>query len=322
MRATALMSTPADSALVTAPPGPAAADVAAVRSRLADYLELTKPKIGLMALVTVAVGFLLGAAPRPSGEFLVQTLIGTALVAAGGSALNHWLERRADGAMRRTRNRPLPAGRMGGAEVFAFGLTLAAVGVAYLAAAVPHPAAAAAAAAPCVRYVAGYTPRKRVSAGNTVVGAVPGALPPVIGWCAARGTLTAEAGALFLILFVWQLPHFFAIAWLHRHDYARGGMKMLPVVDRPDGRRTGWATAATAALLLAAGATPYLCGAAGPWFLAGATAAGLWFLARAVRFAADRNDRTARRVLRGSLVYLLAVMLLLVLDGVLPRYLG
>jgi len=316
MRASVL-APPVEPALAT--PDAAAA---AVRSRLADYLELTKPKIGAMALVTVAVGFLLGAAPRPSGELLVQTLIGTALVAAGGSALNHWLERRADAEMRRTRSRPLPAGRMGGAEVFAFGATLAAVGVAYLAVAVPHPAAAAAAAATCVLYVAVYTPLKRVTAWNTVVGAVPGALPPVIGWCAARGTLTAEAGALFLILFVWQLPHFFSIAWLHRHDYARGGMKMLPVVDRPDGRRTGWATAATAALLLAAGVTPYLCGAAGVWFLAGSAAAGVWFLARAVRFALARNDRTARSVLRGSLVYLLAVMMLLVLDGVVPRYVG
>jgi protoheme IX farnesyltransferase len=316
MRATALAS-PVEPVL-TAPD----AAVAAVRSRLADYLELTKPKIGAMALVTVAVGFLLGAAPRPSGELLVQTLIGTALVAAGGSALNHWLERRADAAMRRTRNRPLPGGRMGGAEVFAFGLTLAVVGVTYLAVAVPYPSAAAVAAATCVLYVAVYTPLKRVTAWNTVIGAVPGALPPVIGWCAARGALTAEAGALFLILFVWQLPHFFAIAWLHRHDYARGGMKMLPVVDRPDGRRTGWATAATCVLLLAAGTTPYLCGAAGVWFLAGSTAAGVWFLVRGLRFAADRNDRTARQVLRGSLVYLLAVMMLLVADGVVPRFVG
>jgi protoheme IX farnesyltransferase len=314
MRATAFAP------VIETPAEPAA--VAAVRSRLADYAELTKPKIAVMALVTVAVGFLLGAAPRPSGELLIHTLVGAGLVAAGGSALNHRLERRADARMRRTQDRPLPGGRMAPAEVTAFGLALALAGVAYLAVAVPHPSAAVVAALTGVLYVAVYTPLKRVTAWNTVVGAVPGALPPVIGWAAARGELTAEAGALFLVLFVWQLPHFFAIAWLHRHDYARGGMRMLPVVDRPDGRRTGWATAATCGLLLAAGVTPYLVGAAGAAYLVGALAAGVWFLARGVRFAADRNDRTARSVLRGSLVYLLGVMLLLVLDGVLPRYLG
>jgi protoheme IX farnesyltransferase len=317
MRATALAP-----AIEPAAVSPEPAAVAAVRSRVADYVELTKPKIAAMALVTVAVGFLLGAAPSPSGELLIHTLVGAGLVAAGGSALNHWLERRADARMRRTRHRPLPAGRMTPADVCAFGLALAAVGVAYLAVAVPHPAAAVVAAATGFLYVAVYTPLKRLTAWNTVVGAVPGALPPVIGWAAARGELTAEAGALFLILFVWQLPHFFAIAWLHRHDYARGGMRMLPVVDRPDGRRTGWATVATCVLLLAAGATPYLVGAGGPAFLVGAGLLGVWFLARAVRFAADRTDANARRVLRGSLVYLLGVMLLLALDGVLPRYLG
>src|SRR5438045_3445644 len=138
-------------------PAADAAAVAAVRSRLADYAELTKPKIGMMALVTVAVGFLLGAAPRAGGELLVHTLVGAGLVAAGGSALNQWLERRSDARMRRTRGRPLPAGRMSPAEVAAFGLTLAAVGVAYLAVAVPHPAAAVVAAATCVLYVAAYT---------------------------------------------------------------------------------------------------------------------------------------------------------------------
>jgi protoheme IX farnesyltransferase len=310
------------SAVLPAVASPESAAVAAVRSRLADYFELTKPKIGAMALLTVGVGFLLGAAPRPSGELLIHTLIGTALVAAGGSALNHWLERRADADMRRTRNRPIPAGRMSGPEVFSFGVTLAVVGVGYLAISLPHLGAAATAAATCSIYVCVYTPLKRVTAWNTGVGAVPGALPPVIGWAAARGELTAEAGALFLILFVWQLPHFFAIAWLHRHDYARGGMRMLPVVDRPDGRRTGWATAATCGLLIPVSVTPYLCGAVGPWFLAGSLVAGMWFLGRGLRFAANRNDRTARLVLRGSLVYLAGVMLLLVLDGVLPRYVG
>ncbi|CAN5428535.1 heme o synthase [soil metagenome] len=296
--------------------------VEAVRTRLADYLELTKPKIAVMALVTVAVGFLLGAAPHPSLQLLLHTLIGTALVAGGGSALNHWLERRADLKMNRTRNRPLPAGRMTPAEVFAFGVTLAVTGVVYLAVSVPHIEAAISAAATAFLYVAVYTPLKRVTAWNTVIGAVPGALPPVIGWCAARGEMTLETLALFLILFVWQLPHFYSIAWLHRHDYARGGMKMLPNVDRIDGFWTGVATVATCVLLLTVGAMPFAIQSTGWVYLAGSTWLGVWFLARCIRFAKNRNDRTARTVLRGSLVYLLGVMTLLVADGLLPRYLG
>jgi protoheme IX farnesyltransferase len=290
--------------------------------RLADYFELTKPKIAAMALVTVAVGYLLGGAPSPSFEILFHTLIGTALVAAGGSALNHWLERRADGRMIRTRNRPLPAGRMQSAEVFAFGITLALAGVIYLAFAVPNISAAIAAAATVILYVAVYTPLKRVSAWNTVVGAVPGALPPVIGWCAARADLTSETLALFLILFVWQLPHFFSIAWLHRHDYARGGMRMLPNVDRADGFATGLATVLTCFALIGVAVMPFAIHSTGLVYLIGSLLLGGMFLDRCARFAVSRNDRTARAVLRGSLLYLMGAMTLLVADGLLPRYLG
>lgn len=292
------------------------------RPAFADYLELTKPKIATMALVTVAVGYFLGAAPSPNLAILIHTLIGAGLVAAGGSALNCWMERTADARMNRTRSRPLPGGRMTAAEAFSFGLTVAVVGVVYLAAAVPNIEAAIAAAATGFLYVAVYTPLKRLTAWNTVIGAIPGALPPVIGWCAARDTLSADAVALFAILFVWQLPHFFSIAFLHRHDYARGGMKMLPCVERPDGFWTGVATVATAVLLLAVGLTPYFFGSAREVFLVGSAILGFWFLARCVRFAIDRNERTARTVLRGSLVYLAGVMALLVADWMLPRYFG
>jgi protoheme IX farnesyltransferase len=301
---------------------PAAVAVPEARARLADYVELTKPKIAAMALVTVAVGYLLGAAPGFRADHLLHTLLGAALVAAGGSALNHWLERRADAQMRRTANRPLPAGRVSAQEAFAFGFVLALVGVGYLAVTLPTPAAAAVAALTFILYVGVYTPLKRVTTWNTVVGAVPGALPPVIGWCAAGGAVAAEAWALFAILFVWQLPHFYSIAWLHRDDYARGGMRMLPVLDRRDGRLTGWATALTCGVLLIVTAAPTAVGAAGWLYLAGALPLGGWFLARTVRFALRRDDKTARAVLRGSLVYLIGVMGLLVLDGVVPRYLG
>lgn len=290
------------------------------RSRAADYLELTKPRIGIMALVTVAAGYLLGAAETFNAAQLFHTLLGAGLVAAGGSALNHWLERNVDGKMRRTSNRPIPSGRVMHTEVLLFGTSMALGGVAYLYVLIPHIGAAIAAALTFSMYVLVYTPLKRVTSWNTVIGAVPGALPPIIGWCAARDTLTWEAVSLFAILFVWQLPHFYAIAFMHRDDYARGGMMMLPVVERRDGFYTGLATALTGLLLVAVTAMPFAVDAARWIYLAGAMPLAVWFLLRCIRFAQDRNNQTARTVLRGSLVYLLGVMALLVIDGILPRY--
>lgn len=297
--------------------------LSAVRPRAADFVELTKPKIAVMALVTVAVGYFLGADPanvRP--DLLLHTLVGAGVVAAGGSALNHWLERRADAKMWRTANRPLPAGRVTPEEALGFGWTLGVGGVVYLLAALPTPGAAIAAGLTFALYVGVYTPLKRLTSWNTVVGAVPGALPPVIGWVAARGTLDAGGLALFAILFVWQLPHFYSIAWMHRADYARGGMVMLPILDGPDGRLTGRATVATGVLLVVATAVPFWVGAAGWAYLIGALPLAVWFLARGVRFAKSPTNTTARTVLRGSLVYLCGVMALLVLDGIAPRYFG
>lgn len=306
----------------TAAPPAVAADVALApfRARLADYVELSKPKIAAMALVTVAVGFLLGAEPRlKMVQPLLHTLVGAAVVAAGGSALNHWLERRADARMRRTANRPLVTGRLHHTEALVFGTTLCVLGVGYLLVA-GLAAAAIAAAVTAVLYVGVYTPLKRVTAWNTVVGAIPGALPPVIGWCGATGGMAAPGWALFAILFVWQLPHFYSIAFMHRDDYARGGMKMLPTVERADGRVTGWATALTALLLVPVTALPFFLHAAGWVYLVGAVPVAVWFFVRCVRFARVRTVPAARGVLRGSLVYLLAVMALFVADGVVPRY--
>lgn len=309
----AVLPTPEPSA--AAPP----LGLAALRQRLADYAELTKPRIAVMALVTVAAGYLVGAAGDFRWAQLGHTLLGAGLVAAGGSSLNHWLERGADARMRRTANRPLPSGRVRPIEALAFGVLLAAAGVGHLLYWVPHPGAALAAGATFLMYVAVYTPLKRVTTWNTVVGAVPGALPPVIGWLAARDALSGEAWALFGILFVWQLPHFYSIAWLHREDYARGGMKMLPVVEGPDGRRTGWATLGTCTLLVAVTATPFLVGMADWVYLAGAMPLSAWFWLRCLRFARNPDRPTAKGVLRGSLVYLVGVMALLVIDAVAPR---
>ena len=287
-----------------------------------DYLELTKPRIAVMALVTVAAGYLLGAANDFSWAVLLNTLLGAGLVAAGGSTLNHVIERAADADMHRTARRPLPGGRVSPAAAMAFGIALAFGGVAYLGVFVPRPSAALAAALTAAMYVGVYTPLKRITTWNTVVGAVPGALPPVIGWCAARDAITPEAVALFLILFVWQLPHFYSIAWMHRADYARGGMKMLPVVDHTDGRRTGRATAFTALLLIPVTALPFVAGATGWAYLLLALPLALWFWLRALRFWRDRSHANAKGVLRGSLIYLLGVMALVVADGIAPRYLG
>lgn len=290
-------------------------------ARFADYLELSKPRIAMMALITVGAGYLLGAAPTIRADLFLHTLIGSWLVAAGGGALNHWLERRIDAKMWRTSRRPIPAGRIPAPEAFSFGLSLSIGGVAYLAISLPHPAAAITAFLTCALYVCVYTPLKRITTWNTVIGAIPGALPPVIGWTAATGEVTAGALALFAILFVWQLPHFYSIAWLHRDDYARGGMVMLPIVDHKDGRLTGRATVGTCVLLLFTTIAPFSTHVGGWVYLLGAMPLAVWFLMRAIRFARTPDSVTARGVLRGSLVYLCGVMALLVLDGVLPLYL-
>lgn len=296
-------------------------ETAAMRVGVGDFLELTKPRIAVMALLTVAVGYLLGAAPFLRIDELLHTLLGTALVAGGASALNQLVERRSDAQMRRTASRPLPSGRLQPPEVFLFGNLLSVVGIAYLALALPHPAAAITAAVTLVIYVGVYTPLKTVTPLNTLVGAFPGALPPVIGWCAARNTVGAEAAALFGILFVWQLPHFFAIAWIYRDDYTAGGHRMLAVGDRC-GTRTAWSMMLTAAALLPVSLVPWWFATAGIPYLIGASLLGLWFLATTVRFFRSRSDQAARQVLWASLLYLPGVLVLLVLDGLLPRYFG
>ena len=286
------------------------------RLRAADYLELTKPRIAVLVLVTVGVGALLAAGRSVDVALLFHAVVGTALVASGASALNQLIERARDGRMRRTENRPLPAGRLQPFEVLVFGLFLAAAGLAYLVLALPTITAAVVAGVTLVGYVAVYTPLKPVTTLNTMVGAIPGALPPVIGWSAVRGEIGMEAWALFAILFVWQLPHFLAIAWIYRADYARAGYRMVPVVD-PDGRRTARQMAVYCVLLLAVSLAPVFLGHAHWLYGAGAVLLGLGFFARALAFGAERNDRQARKVLRASLLYLPGVLALLLLDRML-----
>jgi protoheme IX farnesyltransferase len=292
---------------------PEAPPTVLTRSRLADYVALTKPRIAVLVLFTVATGTLLAAGSTLEPYTLLHAVLGTALVAAGASALNQLLERQSDGLMNRTESRPLPAGRMQPIEVLVFGATLALVGIAYLAVTLRQPCTPLVAAFTFVAYVGIYTPLKSRTTLNTLIGAVPGAMPPVIGWTAVRGTIDAEAWTLFAIVFLWQVPHFLAIAWIYREDYARAGLRMLPVVDE-DGRQTGrqmlWWTLA----LVPASFAPVLLRSAGPLYLLGALALGLVFLARASDFMRSRTTEDARRVLRASLVYLPGLLALLLVD--------
>jgi protoheme IX farnesyltransferase len=297
---------PAATLLADAPP--------LARPRVADYLELTKPRVAVLVLFTVAVGALLAGGGSADFAVLAHTVLGTALVAAGASALNQLLERHSDALMRRTENRPLPAGRLQPLEVLVFGCVLGAAGIAYLALTLKTPTAAVVAAVTFVSYVAIYTPLKRVTPLNTLIGAVPGALPPLIGWTAVRGELTAEAVGLFLILFLWQVPHFLAIAWIYREEYAKAGLLMLPVVDR-DGRQTGRQVVTYCLALIPVSLVPTLYGTAGPLYLIGAVLLGLGFLASGICFARDKTIVQARRLMRASLLYLPGLLALLLLDA-------
>ena len=285
---------------------------AEIKMKLAAFASLTKPRIALMVLVTVAIGYLLGAPGSVAPGRLLLTLVGTGLVAGGASAWNMILERDRDAKMRRTASRPLPSGKLSLPEAVAFATFITIAGVAILFAGV-NGLSAGVAATTFVLYVGFYTPLKSVTTLNTAVGAIPGALPPVIGWAAATGRLGIEPWSLFLIMFLWQFPHFLAIAWIYREDYARGGHRMLPSVD-PDGSMTGRQAMWHALELLPAGLIPSFIGLGGRWYFAGALALGVYYLYHATRFWLDVNDRTARKLLRASFLYLPLVFLLLLLN--------
>lgn len=280
--------------------------------RVAAFVALTKPRISVMVLVTVAVGFLLGSRGTIPASTMLLTMIATGAVAAGASVWNQVIERDRDALMKRTANRPIPTGRVGVIEASIFGSILAVAGVLTLAL-VANYLAAMIAAATFLLYVVVYTPLKPITTLNTAVGAIPGALPPVIGWAAATGRLGLEPFALFLIVFLWQFPHFLAIAWMFRDDYARGGHKMLPNVD-PDGSMTGRQALWHALELVPAGLFPWAIGLGGRWYFLGALGMGLFYLYYAAKFWWDVNDQSAKRLLRASILYLPAILLLLLLN--------
>ncbi len=287
------------------------------RERLVDYLELTKPRVTSLVLVTTFVGFFLGSQGPIDLLLLLNTLLGTALVAAGTSALNQYVEREEDGRMLRTRRRPLPAGRIEPAHALAFASSIAVAGLLHLLLTV-NLLTAALAALTLLSYVFVYTPMKRVSSLCTLVGAIPGALPPLGGWTAAQGSIAAGGVALFAILFVWQLPHSLSIAILYRDDYARGGFRLLPVVD-PAGAMTGRQILAHCLVLLPLSLVPSLLAVAGVVYFYGALLLGLLLTACAVPIVLDATARSARRMLLASVVYLPVLLGLMALDRTLPR---
>ncbi len=277
-----------------------------------DYLQLSKSRIVLMVLITTAAGYLFGA-HSVDGLLMLHALLGTALVAAGTNALNQYVEREHDARMHRTRTRPLPAGRITPRAALIFSSAVAVIGTVYLGLMV-NGLTAALGAFTLATDIFIYTPLKRVSTLNTLIGAVPGAIPPLMGWTAATNHLGAGGWIIFGILFLWQLPHFMAISWLHREDYARGGFAMLAVRD------TGGAAVARQAIfytlaLIPVSVAPALLGLTGTVSFIGAAAAGAALLAATIRFYFDRGPRSARSLFMISNLYLITVMLLLVVNA-------
>ena len=291
---------------------PGALPRVASSTRSADLLALTKPRLNLLVLVTTLGGLYLGAPGGVTLAVAFHTLVGTALVAGGAAALNQVWERDTDGLMRRTRLRPVPDGRLQAGESAGFGMLLCAMGLVQLAAGV-NLAAALVAAATLASYILLYTPLKRRTWLSTLVGAVPGALPPVIGWAAATGRVDVPGLTLFAIVFFWQIPHFLAIAWLYREDYARAGLPLLPVVE-PDGRSTGRQALLYAVGLVPVSIAPALVGLAGAVYVTVAVCLGIALVALSAQFARERSTMAARRLFFASIVYLPLLWAVLVAD--------
>lgn len=290
----------------------AAVTAAASRTRLADLFVFTKVRVNALVVATTAGGYYMASPDGMNLMVLAATVAGTALVAGGAAGLNQISERDLDRLMDRTRMRPLAEGRMSVGEARLVAWTCNLAGLALLAA-TSNVLAAGIAALTLVTYAHVYTPMKRLTSFSTVVGAVPGALPPMIGWAAARNSVDAPAWALFLIVFLWQLPHFLAIAWLYRDDYGRAGLPMLPVVD-PDGASTARQSLLYATALVPVSILPSALGMTGVIYAAGALALGLAFIAVGVRFAMARTHANARLLFLTSLVYLPAIWALMMID--------
>lgn len=282
-------------------------------TRFRDYMELAKLRLVSLTLLSAAVGFYL-ASPRPMDGFLMgMMLLGAGLVAAGSMSLNQWMEWREDAKMNRTAKRPLPAGRLGTAEALVFGIVMAAAGLAVLVFAVNFPSAVVAALI-LLSYVLAYTPLKKRTTLCTLVGAIPGALPPLIGWAAVAGVPSYHAWTLFFVVFFWQMPHFMAIAWFCRKEYEAAGFKMLSV-DDPAGRRVSGQIIVNALIMVPATVMPSVVGITGWRYFAGAFVMGVGFLALALS-AENKLDEKARAIFRASILHLFLLQLLMIWDKV------
>lgn len=279
-----------------------------------DYLELTKPRITWLIVMSTAVGYYFGHSGPWSLLLVLHSLLGTALIASGTAALNQWYEREADRHMRRTQARPLPAGRLQPQQALVFGIVLSLIGALELGFFVNW-LTAALAATTNVTYLGVYTPLKQKTWWSTTVGAVPGAMPPLIGYAAAAHTLRPEAYVLGAILFLWQFPHFYAIAWMYREDYSRAGIRMLPVVE-PDGESTARQILLYSVLLIPISLLPKWMGMTGTIYMIGALVMGLVFLYAGIQVSMDRTRARARQVLLASVVYLPVLYALMVFDPV------
>jgi heme o synthase len=282
------------------------------RERVAAFSELTKPRITFLIVLTAAAGFALATRGRIDYLRMVSAMIGIGLLSSGIATLNQYMERDLDARMRRTADRPLPSGKLLPWEALVFGVGLTVLAESYLAVLV-NPLTALLGLTVIAGYLFGYTPLKTKTSLSTLVGAFPGAVPPLIGWTAARGELSLEAWVLFAILFLWQFPHFLAIAWMYREDYARAGILMLPVVE-PDGRITGQQIVIYTLMLLPVSLLPTALGISGKAYFFGAIILGLLFLYSSVRAAFSQSRQEARRLLLASVIYLPLLFILMVVN--------
>lgn len=290
----------------------AVGEIVVERSRLLDYITLTKPELTLLSVATALAGFYLATQGQLDYLLMLKTFLGTALVGAGAGALNQYIERDYDGMMRRTENRPLPAGRLTPWEVLVFGILCSVAGILLIALFV-NPLTGFLAAATSISYLFLYTPLKRITPLSTVIGGIPGALPPMMGWTAVRNDISHEAWILFVILFLWQMPHFLSLAWMYKKDYARAGFPMLTVVD-PDGRSTGRQILLYCIALIPATVLPTLIGLTGIVYLVGGAVLGIAFSVCGFYLYKDRSTVWARRVFFASLLYLPILFVIMSLD--------
>ncbi|MEP6920037.1 MAG: heme o synthase [bacterium] len=282
------------------------------RERVAAFVELTKPRITFLIVLTAAAGFCIASHGSVNYQLLLSSMFGIALLSSGVATINQYMERDLDGLMRRTADRPLPSGKLLPWEALAFGTALIVLAEVYLAVLI-NPLTATLGLTVIAGYLFGYTVLKTKTSLSTFVGAFPGAVPPLIGWTAARGEISLDAWVLFAILFLWQFPHFLAIAWMYREDYARAGILMLPVVE-PEGRVTSQQIVLYTVMLLPVSLLPYVLGISGKVYLYGAVVLGLLFLFSSIRAAFSLSRQEARKLLLASVIYLPLLFILMVLD--------